>query len=167
MVQIIELVDRKCPLDLVFIDYLTLMNVGDSRHPTETIHATIKEVKDFCLSFHGGKGLTVLTPVQGSRRGYDAAAGVGGTWTKDGIYMFSEFERSLDTLLYVFADTELKELNLLKVGTCKTRRSLDVDATLVKRNAVSGLIVDANGWETPPKDLEVASGERWQEGWVY
>ena len=164
--QIIELEDRIQPIDLVLIDYLALMDVGDSRYAVGAINETIKQVKNLCLTFRGGKGLAIITPVQGKREGYEHAKENGGMWTADGAYMYSEFEKSVDKMIYVYTDNELNSDNCLKVGSCKSRRTIDAPASIVRRHPQSGRITDQSGsgadYEQEP--AKFAGGVR-EEGW--
>jgi len=160
--QTIELSDRKLPLDLVLIDYLALINVGDSRNPIYAMNETIKQVKNLCLTFNGGKGLAVMTPVQGNRSGYEYASSHEGTWLPDGAYLYSEFEKSVDKLLYIYTDDDLKQNGHAKVGSCKSRRTIDAPATVVSRHLHSGRITDLAGNSA----REVTAGARREEGWL-
>lgn len=161
--QLIEAEDRRCPLDLVLIDYLALMNMGQSKNETADMNSMIKQVKNLCLTFHGGKGLAIMTPVQGKREGYGRAQDNGGTWTSDGAYMYSEFEKSVDKLVYVYADDELKASDSLKVGTCKSRRTTDAPATIVMRHPQSGYITDPGGGEG--REMAGAKRNCKESGW--
>ena len=149
--QMIEIEDRRQPLDLVLIDYLALMDVGDPRYATSAINETIKQVKNLCLTFRGGDGLAVITPVQGKREGYEQAKENGGMWTAAGAYMYSEFEKSLDKMVYVYSDNELKGEDHVKVGVCKSRRTIDCPATTVERHPQSGRISDLPGSGADPE----------------
>jgi hypothetical protein len=153
--QIIETEDRERPIDGFLIDYLALMDVSESRNPIAAINETIKQVKNFCLTFRGGEGLCGITPVQGKREGYDQAKGNGGQWESDGVYMYSECEKSVDKLIYVYTDDELKGRNNAKVGVCKSRRSIDAAPCLVARHPNSGRITDP-----------VLSGSGQEEKWI-
>src|ERR1035438_8249387 len=163
--QMIELADGDKPLHMVLIDYLALMDVNDPRNTTQAINETIKRVKDMCLTFKGGKGLIIITPVQGKREGYESAKANGGQWSSDGAYMYSEFEKSVDKMIYIYTDDELKSTENAKVGSCKSRRTKDVAPTIVERHVHSGRI-GACALNGQNKEAPRQPGAVLEEGWV-
>jgi hypothetical protein len=82
----------------------------------------VRELKQLCLHFNDDKGLVVVSPVQGNRKGYAAAVANGGAWEASDIHMYGEMEKSADNILYTFQPDELKADNKMKLGFCKTRR---------------------------------------------
>ncbi len=146
-------IERECilgPVDLVLIDYLTLLKPADtsSRDKMSAVHEMIVDAKHLCMTANSGEGLSLFTPIQGSRKGYEDALKNEGAWTKDGIYMYSEFERSLDSLYYVFATPDMSRMNELKFGSCKMRRAVDIPPSFVVVNPLAGVLEPA----APEKD---------------
>jgi replicative DNA helicase len=119
----IELQNKIHPVDLVFIDYLALMDTSSSRDPRGYINDVIKKVKIWAMGFDDNRQVAVLTPVQGSRQGRNDAADNDGRWSMSGVYDYSEFDRTLDTCLYTFKDPQLDTQSKIKMGTAKVRRS--------------------------------------------
>jgi replicative DNA helicase len=119
----IELQNKITPIDLVFIDYLALMDTSSSRDPRGYINDIIKKVKIWAMSFDDNRQVAVVTPVQGSRQGRNDAADNDGAWSMSGVYDFSEFDRTLDTCFYTFKDPQLDTQSKIKMGTSKVRRS--------------------------------------------
>lgn len=78
--------------------------------------------------------MAIVTPAQGSRNGYENAKKSDGQWDKDGVYMFSELERSADTIIFTYMPPEMGIEGQMKIGTCKSRRSADVPAQIVSIN---------------------------------
>jgi archaellum biogenesis ATPase FlaH len=154
---LIEMEQRIQPIDLIFIDYLSYIDVSHEKNQVEAINNIIREAKKLCLTFDGGRGVTLLTPIQGSREGNTRAVAAGGVWDKGGIGQFNEFEKTLDLLLYVFQDQELQAQDQLKMGTCKSRRSADALVTTYSIPADSGIVqsmTDANQMDIDDVDLE-------------
>jgi hypothetical protein len=142
-------IERECimrPVDLCLIDYLTIINPGDPnvRDRNVAINNMIIDAKQFAMTANNGMGFSLVTPIQGSRKGYEEAAKNDGAWTKDGIYMFSEYERSVDILYYVYTNPDMSKNNELKFGSCKMRRALDIDPSFVTVNPRAGMIEKAN-----------------------
>jgi hypothetical protein len=141
----VEMESRVHPIDIVLVDYLSLVDVSTERNSTEAINQVFKQAKAFALTHDQGKGLIFMTPVQGSRDGYDRAKGHEGCWDASGIYMYSEAEKSADTILYVYSDDDMKPMDHVKVGTCKCRRSGDVSATICMVNGEAGSVTNHRG----------------------
>jgi len=142
-----EITNQTTELDLVAIDYLTLVSTKTGKR--EEMDENIKDAKQFALQFNEGKGCVLLTPVQGNRAGYDAATKQEGKWSPTGIYTFSEFEKSLDTLLTVYMDEDEKERTHIRIGSCKTRRSAGVPLFEAGVNCHAGYITDLNVIDMP------------------
>jgi archaellum biogenesis ATPase FlaH len=161
--NLIELENFKEPLDLVVIDYLSMMDTAGARDRTAAINDIAIQVKNLSGQLDNGRGgVAIVTPAQGSRGGYEDAQKNDGHWDKDGVYMYSELERSADTIMYCFMPAEMGAQGLIKIGTCKSRRSADVPAQLVNINIatsrVGGEIVQDGGSTVPTsvKDLALA-----------
>lgn len=136
----VEFQHKIYPVDVLFIDYLMLVRAF-TKNPTAEREAVILDAKQWAFSFGDGRGIAILTPVQGNRDGYDEAKKNDGKWEKSGIYMYSEFERSLDLLMYTYLDDDLRSADEIKVGTCKSRRSEDCPAYTYGICKYSGRIV--------------------------
>jgi hypothetical protein len=131
---IAEVTDRITPIDIFLLDYLTICDTSGWGSDKEKHEANIKDAKRFALNFRGGEGILVLTPVQGNRDGYDEAAKNEGRWDMSGVYMYSEFDKSVDTMLYVFLDDDLMADGQIVMGTAKSRRS---DVIKPHKNAIN------------------------------
>lgn len=116
-----EVTDQTTPIDVFYIDYLTLCATmtKDSKQEHEN---NIKDAKQTALQWRNGEGCVMLTPVQGNRSGWEKAKENGGVWEMDGVFQYSEFDKSLDTLLSVFIDTEAGDTNSVVIASAKGRR---------------------------------------------
>lgn len=115
--------NMRAPLDMVVIDYLTLCTPKNFAAAKEEMNEIIKDAKNLALTFNDGRGLLLVTPVQGNREGKDFAAKNDGQWDMSGVYLYSEFDKSVDVMLTVYLDDDLKTLGEVVVGTAKSRRS--------------------------------------------
>lgn len=139
--QKIDEVDRELRLDMVFIDYLAMVQVPD-RSRVDYINGIITESKNLAMTYRGGEGLLVVTPVQANRAGLEAARKEEGRWDISAAHTFSNFERDLDTCLTVYSDDNLSNVNKVRLGTCKHRRGPDVPPFDVNIDRDCGLIRD-------------------------
>lgn len=140
MRAMIEAEDAHAPLDLVVIDYIGLIDCSQARDTTFQMNQYVREIKHMCMHHDGGRGLTVLAPVQGNRKGYDDAIKNGGMWEPSGIYQYSELEKSADTIMFTVQPEEMKVLNTMKIGFCKTRRHGVFQPQVVKVDPKVGLV---------------------------
>jgi hypothetical protein len=139
--NLIEMEHRIAPLDLVVVDYLGLVSTT-SRDKSGEMAEIIKDAKLLTNTFDCGRGLPFLTPVQGSRSGFEDATENEGRWDTSGIWMHSEYDRSLNGCMYIFMDDEMKASQVAKIGTCKSRDSADVPPTIVSVERFSGMVHD-------------------------
>jgi hypothetical protein len=139
----------KAPVDLVVIDYLTLLNAPGFRTHVEEKTFIIQQAKQLAMRANDGFGLCLVTPVQGSRSGYESASTNDGAWEVSGIYQYSEMDKSLDNCFYTYCTPELSGLNKMKIGSCKGRRTGVIPASFVQINNAAGMLVD------PAKDVEI------------
>lgn len=139
--SVIELENFISPLDLVVIDYIGLLDTRLHRDKTLAINDAAIQMKQMALNFPNGKGgLTILTPAQGSRKGYEEAQTNDGVWDKTGIYMYSELEKSADIIFYTFLPQEMQEKGEIKLGTCKSRSSADAPGITVPIDLSTGYV---------------------------
>jgi hypothetical protein len=134
MKTIAEVTDRIHPIDIFMIDYLTLCDTTGYGSEKDKHNENIKDAKRFSVNFRGGEGLLFLTPVQGNREGYDDAVKNEGRWDMSGVYMYSEYDKSVDTMLYVYLDDDLMADGQIIMGTAKSRRS---DVIKPHKNAIN------------------------------
>jgi hypothetical protein len=145
--SIIERENDKEPIDLIMLDYLTLLSTPGNRDDIADKMAIVQDAKQLALNGNNGKGFCILTPVQGNRKGFEEAAERGGEWYTTGIAKYSELDKSLDNLFYVYFDDEMNSHNQMKMGSCKTRRDSNIPALFVSVNAVSGMVEKSNDLE--------------------
>ena len=89
---------------------------------------------------NAGRGVAILTPIQGSRTGYQEATENDGAWGTTGVYMYSELDKSLDNCFYVYGSDELAAAGKLKIGSCKARRGATIPSTFVDINVTAGVV---------------------------
>ncbi len=140
--SMIELETLRRPLDLIIVDYLTLLTEGTPFFELAgAMTAAIQDAKQMTLNLNGGKGVAFVTPIQGNRKGYDDAADNDGAWETTGIFQYSELDKSLDNCLYVYTTPEISATGQIKMGSCKYRRGADIPSTLVPLNVGAGMLV--------------------------
>lgn len=141
---IIEMESMIAPIDLIVIDYLALVQ-RKSRDPIGEMNEIIQDAKYCCTSFNNGKGTTILTPVQGSRKGLEEASKASGQWDTSGISLFSEFDKSLVGCFYTYLDDEQRQAGTIKFGVCKSRDSAWVPPITLNVHKHSGDIYQSEG----------------------
>ena len=148
---IAEITNQTTPLDLFFLDYLALCETK-SRNIKEEIESNIKDMKQFALHFNNNKGIVALTPVQGNRDGWEEAGDAQGKWEATGVYMYSEFERSLDSLLSVYIGPDVPE-NQLVISSAKLRRSGGIPPFYAGVSSDVGLVTNLVSINTEDKEI--------------
>jgi hypothetical protein len=137
--SLIERENDKAPVDLVIIDYLTLLNDLDARDQVMAKTLMIQDVKELTLNT-GKYGFAFVTPIQGNRAGYKEAQANDGAWETTGISLYSEMDKSLDNCLYVFTADGISDQGQIKVGSCKHRRGANIPATFVEMHLNAGMV---------------------------
>lgn len=145
--SIIERENDKEPVDLVLLDYLTMLSTPGNRDDVADKMMIVQDAKRLAMTANDGKGLCIVTPVQGNREGYKNAGDNGGEWSTTGIAKYSELDKSLDNLFYVYFDDEMNSQNKMMMGSCKTRRDSNIPATLVPVNPLSSMIAMSSDQE--------------------
>lgn len=105
--QLVEMHSARQQVDVLFIDYATLLQTpgatrGDEQKSAMT--AMIKDIRQFGLTHvtkNGNKLLTV-TPIQANESGKSAAEAQDGVWNSSGINEHKELLRSCDRIVGVF-----------------------------------------------------------------
>jgi hypothetical protein len=131
--SIIEMENNKAPLDLIVLDYLGRLDIGDARDPRIAYNRMADEVKNFLLYDLDNKrgGAAMVSPCHASRNGVADAVAAEGNYVKEAIFEYSQFEKSCDVIMFTYVDPELQVANMMKIGTCKSRRTADIPAQMV------------------------------------
>jgi len=58
----------------------------------------------------------------------------------EGVYKYSEFDKSLDGCMFTFSDSDLEAQQKIKLGTCKNRRRSNVPPFMIGVSSDSGLV---------------------------
>jgi hypothetical protein len=137
----VEFQNKIRPVDMLLVDYLTLTDVSGSFDSKRAMEDNIKNAKQWAFTFGQGRGLAVVTPVQGNRDGYVRAQDhPDHRWDMNGVFMYSEFDKSLDMCIYTYLDDGIKNQDQIIIGTCKSRRTDDCAPFLAEVNRASGLV---------------------------
>jgi replicative DNA helicase len=137
----VELQQQIAPVDLLLIDYFTLLDTSYSKgQDRQVMNSLIKNAKSWCLNFGNKRKICMLTPVQGNRDGYAEAQKHEGKWDMEGVYEYSEFDKSLDGCMFTFSDSDLEAQQKIKLGTCKNRRRSNVPPFMISVSSESGLV---------------------------
>jgi hypothetical protein len=147
---------RTSPVDLVVIDYLSLLNDPHARDAVQAMTRIVQDAKQVAMRSNNGKGLCLLTPVQGNRAGYAAAQASDGAWETSGISQYSELDKSLDNCLYVYTTDDISGEGQLKIGSCKARNGENMPSTFVGINKLAGMVWSSQGSkQLEPSDRKV------------
>ena len=131
--SIIEMENNKAPLDLIVLDYLGRLDIGDARDPRIAYNRMADDVKNFLLYDLTNErgGAAMVSPCHASRNGVAEAVKAEGNYVKEAIYEYSQFEKSCDVIMFAYVDPELQVANMMKIGSCKSRRTADIPAQMV------------------------------------
>ena len=137
-----EMTNQTTPLDMLFVDYLTITATVSSHDSKAEMEATIKDAKQTALQFDNGRSIVFLTPIQGNRKGYEEAKATGGVWDITGINQYSEFDKSFDTIFTTFFDETFNGPpgSLMAISSVKTRRSSPLPLTNVGIDVLVGRV---------------------------
>lgn len=119
-------VDNKGELELVVLDYISLMGATKSERTDShytTLNNIIKNLKRTCNSFNNGKGIRIVSPFQMNRTGYKEALANEGHYYLYSLSEANEAEKSADMVLSLFKFDEQNDNNRLRVCCLKNRRS--------------------------------------------
>ncbi len=109
-----EVANRTRPLDMIVIDYLTLLDPPkyfENKGIREILTENIKQAKNMSLEFDRGTGVLVVLPHQMSRDGLLAAQKKGGQYELRAFAETAEVERSADVVLTIYRDDEMERNN--------------------------------------------------------
>jgi hypothetical protein len=131
--SIIEMENNKAPIDLIVLDYLGRLDIGDARDARVAYNRMSDDVKNFLLYDLDNKrgGAAMVSPCHASRKGVTDAVAADGNYVKEAIFEYSQFEKSCDVIMFTFIDPALQQKNMVKIGTCKSRRTADIPAQMV------------------------------------
>jgi hypothetical protein len=118
-----EVANLTTPIDLLCMDYLTLVSTSTGRDSKGEMEQNIKDAKQMALQFDNGRGVVFLTPIQGNRRGFEEAKNTGGVWDVTGVNEYSEFDKSADLILSTFIDEASESDNSVAISSVKIRRA--------------------------------------------
>jgi replicative DNA helicase len=111
-------------IDVVTIDYLTLISKAGAKNPREFMEDVIIDLARFARH----TGIAVVTPVQCNRNRIEKGSLCAAThqWTTEDIYNYSEIEKSFSLVASVYAGPVLvEEEEPTKDGGTKTVTSLE------------------------------------------
>lgn len=142
----LEKLNMVTPLDLVIIDYLTLLKpVKRTNNERADMASLFKECKQLALTFNKGKGIPIVTVHQISFQATKSVKFEPGKFFKfDALADTSEAVKSSDFVMALYRDEVLEEAFELAAGILKTRDGTPADENLFKLYADFryGLIAD-------------------------
>lgn len=118
------------PYDVLCVDYIAHLDTPGERDQREGIRNVYRMAQDLSLSYEGGRGLCVLTPMQISKTEEDKVAAGEGLPCDWGNYeggrigvveYHTDAPRGMDGLITMWSGTEFQEDGLIKVCCIKTR----------------------------------------------
>lgn len=109
------------PLDVVFLDYLTLMSPKSKRtSKREEVSDLVQAVKDGALSFANGKGVACVAATQIGRQEF-LKASKSGEYTLSSFAESSAIEQSADAAIWLLRRPEEERAREVKIGIVKRR----------------------------------------------
>jgi len=121
----VEVQHQSTALDLLFVDYITAIPVV-AQNPTQAYNQIIQDAKVWAMSFGDGDGLCVASPFQCNRDSWVKAGQNGGRYDQDAAYMYSQIEKAVDKLYYVYSDDAMDQESCVTLGTCIHRQGANV-----------------------------------------
>ena len=140
----------------MFIDYLGLASAGNSKDKRESMDEIIRDAKQLAKSLK----VCIMTPIQGNREGAKRASENEGSWDKEGVESFSEFNKSCNSILSVFYDDDLKADNEIIIDLLLSRSSGDMKKFMAKVDNNAGYIFTPSRVISEKVDDDVI--EKWE-----
>ena len=116
-----ETVNRTFPIDLLVIDYIGLIKSGKFSDYKDSLNQLIRDVKQWAMSFDGGRGVPILTPFQCNRHGYEEARKNQGVYEISALSHANEAERTADFVIAIYAPEDERALEEAVVTCLKFR----------------------------------------------
>lgn len=114
-------ISARSSIDLIAIDYLTLLAPTRKRHNfRDEVSDIVKEVKQMAITFNKGKGVPILAVTQISRVEYQKAL-QNGTYSIISFAESSEMEKSADFAFWMLRREEEIKNKVVKAGIVKYR----------------------------------------------
>lgn len=123
----------QCPLDMWVIDYIAVGARG-GKDETAMVNSWIRDCKQSALHWADEKGLVIVTPLQGNREGHKRASERGGVWDMQGVYQYSEAEKTFDTILSVYMDVD-EGTGFTTAGDLTSGSELIISSAKLRRGA--------------------------------
>jgi hypothetical protein len=136
----IEMQNAITPLDAVMIDYLSMIDPPTKNYDDQRAKMTamIKAVRNYGLSFDGGRRLCIISPVQANETGKETAADADGVYGSSAINNDKELGRSMTFILGVFNKGARDDGYDLMLSCVKDREAFGMRPDIIK--------VSASGW---------------------
>lgn len=119
-----EFLSSQHPVDMICIDYLTLLDSESGRRFSEErsrLNSLYVAAKQLALSFDSGQGCVVLTGHQINRKGKEEAEKAQGVYRTSALSDTNECERSSDIIIANYLDADLRAMGEAKVSCLKNR----------------------------------------------
>lgn len=129
------------PVDMVVIDYLTAVE-HDPIHAQQAMGAIIAAAKRLAQSYHRGRGMLVVSPVQANRSGKNEAKASDGCYDLSSVAMFSSIDKFADSVISVYGDKDLAAQHRLKISTAKHRHGAPMPPHEVAVHTPTQTLVD-------------------------
>ena len=112
-------------LDFLVVDYVGLMVPNKSERYGDynvDLNNIIKRLKNYALTFDGGRKLRVITPFQINRTGWKNALKNDGLYSLSDLSSANESERSADIVITNFFTPEMQKSSMMKIACLKHRK---------------------------------------------
>lgn len=124
VMQIAAREHMKNPLDVIWIDYVTDLQL-DAKYArmdhTTGMNLTLREAKQFAMSFNGGEGIAVNTAFQVNREGFRRGKDNGGRLDATALNQFNAAEKVADVITYSWYYDDQKTAHEALIGMMKNR----------------------------------------------
>lgn len=121
----VEVQHHSTALDMLFVDYITAIPIPPINQQT-AYNAIIQDAKTWAMTFGDGDSLLIASPFQCNRESWVKAGTNGGRYDQDAAYMYSQIEKAVDKLYYVYSDDKLDNESCVILGTCIHRQGKNV-----------------------------------------
>lgn len=107
-------------IDLIVVDYISLLRPDNGRVDRENINQMFRELRHFGLVNH----IPIITPIQSNRAGWDAACKhKENLYSIDGIGEYSSIEKECTHIFSILTTPEMRESGVSQIQHLVSRES--------------------------------------------
>jgi len=118
-----EILNRRMQVDFIVLDYIGLVEARSFADYKDSLNLLMRQMKQWAMTFDGGRGVPIISPFQCNRKGYEAAKQNNGIYDITALSHASEAERTADAVYAIYAPEEERALREATITNLKSRDS--------------------------------------------